>query len=56
DGKIEGFQIEYLDEAQVFSKEKEEEEGSGGFRGHEDEDEDDEETLIWKQDSGQYRI
>ncbi|KAK3833181.1 MAG: beta-lactamase/transpeptidase-like protein [Linnemannia gamsii] len=55
DGKIEGFQIEYLDEAQVFSKEKKEE-GSGGYRGHEDEDEDEEEMLIWKQDSGQYRI
>jgi hypothetical protein len=54
DGKIEGFQIEYLDEVQVFSKEKEEE-GSGGCRGHEDEDED-EEMLSWKQDSGQYRI
>ncbi|KAK3833175.1 MAG: beta-lactamase/transpeptidase-like protein [Linnemannia gamsii] len=55
DGKIEGFQLEYLDEAQVFSKEKKEE-GSGGYRGHEDEDEDEEEMLIWKQDSGQYRI
>ncbi|KAG0341535.1 hypothetical protein BG005_002919 [Podila minutissima] len=55
DGKIEGFQIEYIDEVQVFSKEKEEE-GSGGCRGHEDEDEDEEDMLIWKQDSGQYRI
>ncbi|KAG0375535.1 hypothetical protein BGX24_008976, partial [Mortierella sp. AD032] len=55
DGKIEGFQIDFLDEAQVFSKEKEEE-GSGGCRDHEDEDEDEEEMPIWKQDSGQYRI
>ncbi|KAK3833179.1 MAG: beta-lactamase/transpeptidase-like protein [Linnemannia gamsii] len=55
DGKIEGFQIEYLDEVQVFSREKKEER-SGGCRGHEDEDEDVEEMLIWKQDSSQYRI
>ncbi|KAG0357521.1 hypothetical protein BGX24_006188, partial [Mortierella sp. AD032] len=49
DGKIEGFQIEYLDEVQVFNKEKEER--SDGCRGHEDEDEDEEEMLIWRQDS-----
>ncbi|KAK3833183.1 MAG: beta-lactamase/transpeptidase-like protein [Linnemannia gamsii] len=55
DGKIEGFQIEFLNEVQVFSREKGEE-GSGGCWGHEDEDEDEEEMLIWKQDSGQYRI
>ncbi|KAK3804555.1 MAG: beta-lactamase/transpeptidase-like protein [Linnemannia elongata] len=50
DGKIEGLQLKYLDEIQVFKKEK----SSGGHWDREDNE--DEEALIWKQDSAQYRI
>ncbi|KAG0368021.1 hypothetical protein BGZ54_002831 [Gamsiella multidivaricata] len=52
DGKIEGFQLKYLDAIQVFKKEK----GSGSHCGHEDENEDEEEVPSWEQESAQYRM
>lgn len=52
DGKIEGFQLKYLDTIQLFKKEK----SSGGHWDHEDDNEDEEEVLSWKQDSAQYKI
>ncbi|KAF9900324.1 hypothetical protein EC991_007479 [Linnemannia zychae] len=54
DGKVEGFQLKYLDEIQFFRKEKEKKSGESCI--HEDENEDGEEVLSWSQDSAQYRL